>query len=125
MKRNLIFLAALLVAIGAQAQTAFVDETRSTYVGVKCPQCPQPTDVPLLKWNYMKEGMTETLTNPDVRGSIMIDWATQTVTAAGQTFKIEKYEVSAFEPLQAVYYASTKLSIYYNPQSQYQFHTIE
>ena len=123
MKKFILSAAFLAAMFSAKAQTASVNTP--TYIGVKCPTCPTNTTTPLLKWDYAKERLTETLTNPDLRGSISIDWAKETITADGTTYKFTRYQISAYEPKVTIEYEGTVLTIYYNAQSQYVGHTIE
>ena len=80
--KKFIFAATLLfvASLTMYAQTQSV-----VHVQKKC-----PIDCDLQKWDYETYGFIETITNPDLRGSIAMDWEHMTVRIeTGQVFRFE------------------------------------
>jgi hypothetical protein len=85
-------------------------------------KCPCDT---LLKWHYERKGAIETLTNPDVKGFIEIDWLNETVTTLEGKFKIKRYAVSADKPEESLEFGGQKLVILFTPTSRYVGHILD
>lgn len=96
-------------------------QTQTPTVTAKC-----PCDEKLEHWEYKKWtklGM-ESLYSEDAQ-TITLDWKKQEVVVNGDVFKMDKFEVSAVEPMVTVNFYGLELVIKYNKRDQYRGHTLK